>query len=276
MMRSKTAVSKMLIHVVLIIGSLITLYPFAWMIFSSFKSTGTVMSLPPVFFPKKWTFENYQIIIDNNIGTYFFNSTYIALLRTIIPVYTSAILGYIFNKFEFRFKNIVFYTMISTMMLPWIVTIIPLYNLINKMGLIDSHLALILPCLCSSFGIFLVRSFMYQVPSSLMESARIDGCGEFRILNQIVLPLVLPAMSALGIILFLSAWDDYLFPFLVLNTETRFTLTVGLAKYAFRHYVIDYGPVVAGSVVSIIPVIVVYMIFQKSIVQGISLTGMKG
>ncbi len=234
------------------------------------------MSLPPQLLPKAPTLDNYKTIADNNIGLYFFNSVYVSLVRTLIPVYTSALLGYIFNKFEFRFKNFMFYTMISTMMLPWIVTIIPLYSLVNKAGLIDSHLALILPWICSSFGIFLVRSFMYQVPSSLMESARIDGCGEFRIFNQIVLPLIAPAMSALGILLFLSSWDDYLFPFLVLNSDAKFTLTVGLAKYAFKHYVIDYGPVIAGSVVSIVPVIIIYLVFQQRIVQGISLTGMKG
>lgn len=251
-------------------------YPFVWMMVSSFKSSGDVMSLPPRFFPTNPTVQNYLTIFNNSIGTYFVNSLYISLVRTAIPVYTSTLLGYIFNKFEFKFKNLVFFTFISTMMVPWIVTIIPMYNLINMSGLINTHMALILPTLCSSFGIFLVRSFMYQVPSSLMESARIDGCGEFRIFNKIILPLVAPAMSALGILLFLGAWDDYLWPFLVLNSESLFTLTVGLSKFAFKQYVIDYGPVIAGSVISILPVIIVYLIFQNSIVQGISLTGMKG
>lgn len=275
-MKTKKMISQSMIHVILIIGSIIMVYPFVWMMVSSFKSSGDVMSLPPRFFPTNPTVQNYLTIFNNSIGTYFVNSLYISLVRTAIPVYTSTLLGYIFNKFEFKFKNLVFFTFISTMMVPWIVTIIPMYNLINMSGLINTHMALILPTLCSSFGIFLVRSFMYQVPSSLMESARIDGCGEFRIFNKIILPLVAPAMSALGILLFLGAWDDYLWPFLVLNSESLFTLTVGLSKFAFKQYVIDYGPVIAGSVISILPVIIVYLIFQNSIVQGISLTGMKG
>lgn len=268
--------SGLLTHAALLVGAFLTLYPFIWMFFASFKSSGTVMSLPPRLFPASPTLENYATVFSENIGTYFWNSTYIALLRTAVPVYTSTLLGYVFAKFEFRFKGLVFTLIISTMMVPWITTIIPLYNLFNQMKLVDSHLALLLPSICSSYGIFLVRSFMHQVPFSLVESARIDGCGEFRIFNRIVLPLVVPAMSALGILLFLGSWDDYLWPFLVLNNEKLFTLTVGLSKYAFRHYVIDYGPVVAGSVISIVPVVIVYILFQRSIVQGISLTGMKG
>lgn len=235
-----------------------------------------VMSLPPRLLPQVPTLENYRTVIAENIGRYFFNSTYIALIRTVVPVYTSTLLGYVFAKFEFRFKSFVFTLIIATMMVPWITTIIPLYNLFNSMKLIGSHWALILPSICSAYGIFLVRAFMHQIPFSLVESARIDGCGEFRIFNRIILPLVMPAMAALGILLFLGSWDDYLWPFLVLNDEKSFTLTVGLSKYAFRHYVIDYGPVVAGSVISIVPVVIVYIFFQRSIVQGISLTGMKG
>ena len=269
-------IPKIIIHILLILGCIVTLYPFIWMFLSSFKSSGMVMSLPPQFFPKQPTIENYKIIFSDDVGLYFWNSSYIAILRTAFPVYTSVLLGYIFDKFKFKGKNAIFALFISTMMLPWIVTIIPLYNLFNIAGLLNSHIALILPFICSGYGIYLMKSFMHQVPLSLMESARIDGCGEFKIFNRIVFPLVTPAIAALGILLFLSAWDDYLWPLLVLNNEKLFTLTVGLSRYAFKHYFIDYGPVIAGSVISIVPVIVVYFIFQKNIVQGISLAGVKG
>ncbi len=275
MRRSKIA-SKALAHTFLIVGCLITLYPLIWMFFASFKSTGTVMSLPPTLFPTQWTMENYKTIFDDNVGRYFINSVYISIIRTALPVYTSALLGYVFAKFNFKGKNIVFTAFIATMMVPWIVTIIPQYNMFNKAGLLDNHLALILPFICSSYGLFLIKSFMHQVPTSLMESARIDGCGEFKIFNRVVLPLVAPATAALGIILFLTAWDDYLWPFLVINSDNLYTLTVGLSKYAFKQYTIAYGPVLAGSVISILPVVIVYIILQKHIIAGITIGGVKG
>lgn len=274
--KSSVKLSNLMVHLFLWVGCVITLYPLIWMFVSSFKETGKVMSLPPAFLPASPTVENYKTIFSENIGVFFWNSLYVSALRTIIPVYSSALLGYVFAKFNFRGKNFMFSVFIATMMIPWIVTIIPLYNLFNMSGLLDSHLALILPSIISGYGIYLVRSFMFQVPTSLMESARIDGCGEFKIFNQIVLPLVSPAMAALGIILFLNAWDDYLWPFLVLTTESKYTLTIGLAKYAFKQYTVAYGPVLAGSVISIFPVIVVYVILQKYIIEGISLGGVKG
>ncbi len=269
-------VGHFLNHFFLILGCIITVYPLVWMLFSSFKPTSMVMSVPPEFFPSQPTLENYQTIFADNIGIYFWNSTYISIIRTIIPVYTSALMGYVFAKFNFRGKNIMFMIFIATMMVPWIVTIIPLYNMFNVIGILDKHIALILPTVVSGYGIYLVRSFMFQVPSSLMESARIDGCGEFMIFHKIVLPLVAPAMAALGIILFLQAWDDYLWPFLVLTSEEKYTLTIGLSKYAFKQYTVAYGPVLAGAVVSILPVVIVYIVLQKHIVEGISLGGVKG
>ena len=272
----RAKIGRLLIHIFLMIGCVITLYPLIWMLVSSFKSTTNVMSVPPVFFPKNPTFENYATVFGDYIGRFFLNSLWIAVVKTAIPVYTSALLGYIFAKFRFKGKNAMFYVFIATMMVPWIVTIIPLYNLFNKMHLLDSYWALILPAVISGYGVYLVRSFMYQVPTELIESARIDGCSEFAIFNRIIMPLVKPAMAALGIILFLGAWDDYLWPFLVLTTESKYTLTIGLAKYAFKQYTIAYGPVLAGSVISILPVVIVYIFLQKHIVEGISLGGVKG
>jgi len=164
---------KLLTHVILIFGCVITLYPLIWMFVSSFKETVKVMSIPPRFFPENPTLENYITIFNDNIGLYFWNSIYIAVVKTAIPVYTSVLLGYIFAKFDFKGKNIIFSLFIATMMVPWIVTIIPLYNLFNSMALLDTHLALIIPAICSGYGIYLISSFMHQVPTSLIEAARI-------------------------------------------------------------------------------------------------------
>jgi len=252
------------------------LYPIAWMFISSIKPSAEVMSMPPKFMPNIPTFENFRKIYESNFVRYTLNSVFVSLIRTAVPLYTSALLGYIFDKFEFKGKNFVFIAIISTMMVPWIVTIIPLYNLISSVKLLNSYTALILPFLFSSYGIFLIKSFMHSIPNSLMESARIDGCNEFSIFNRIVLPLTGPALSSMGILLFLAAWDDYLWPFLTINSDNKFTITIGLAKYAFTMYMSQYGPLLAGSVIAVLPMLIVYFFLQKYIIEGISLTGVKG
>ena len=252
------------------------LYPIAWMFISAFKASAEVMSMPPRFIPDQPTLENFYKIYQANFVKYTLNSVFVSLMRTAIPLYTSALLGYIFDKFEFKGKNFVFVAIISTMMVPWIVTIIPLYNLISSAKLLNSYTALILPFIFSSYGIFLVKSFMHSIPNSLMESARIDGCNEFSIFNRIILPLTGPALSAMGILLFLAAWDDYLWPFLTINSDSKFTITIGLAKFAFTMFMSQYGPVLAGSVVAVLPMLIVYFVLQKYIIEGISLTGVKG
>ena len=254
----------------------IVLYPFCWMMISSFKSSGAVMSSPPRFFPKEPTLSNYVTVIEAKIFRNFFNTVMIASIRTVITVYTSALLGYIFAKFIFKGRETVFMCIIATMMVPWVVTIIPLYNIFNQLRLLNTYWALILTGMVSSYGIYLVRSFMYQIDSAMIESARIDGCGEFKIFNWIIIPLSVPVLSTLGIMTFLATWDDYLWPFLVLITESKLTLTIALAKLAFKHYTIDYGPIIAGSVISNVPVIIVYLILQRRIIEGISLGAVKG
>ena len=187
--------SKYTVFIFLLVLSFIVLYPFFWMMSSSFKPTGQVMQAPPRFFPAAPTFENYITVFRAGIGRAFMNSVFVSSIRTAVTVYSSGLLGYIFAKFNFKGKNIVFIAIVSTMMVPWIVTIIPLYNVFNQIGLLDTYLALILTGVVSGYGIYLVRSFMYQIESSLIESARTDGCAEISIFNRIVLPLSLPALS---------------------------------------------------------------------------------
>ena len=246
------------------------------MFFAAFKPSHEVLSLPPTLIPKEPIIDNFIAVFDENFGTYILNSIFVSTFRTIIPLYTSALLGYVFGKFDFKRKKTLFVIFISTMMIPWIVTIIPQYSIINKMGLSDSYAALILPFIVSSYGIFLISSFMNSIPMAMIEAARIDGYGEFRIFNYLVLPLIKPALSALGIIVFLAAWDDYLWTVLVITNQNKYTLPVGLAKFAFSQFLTEYGAVMAGSLITILPLMIVFLILQKRIIKGISLSGLKG
>jgi len=275
-MKARRGTTKTLVYVFLFVCVVVTLFPFAWMISSSFKPTGDVMSAPPRFFPETATLENYKIIFAANIGRNFVNSLFVSIIRTAVTVYSSALLGFVFAKYNFKGKEFMFAVFISTMMVPWIVTIIPLFNIFNKMNLLDTYLAIIATGLVSSYGIYMVRSFMHQIDSAFIESARIDGCSEFMIFNRIILPLSISSLAVLCIMNFLSSWDDFLWPLLTLTTESKFTLTVALSKFAFKHYVIEYGPVIAGSVISITPVVIVLILCQRNMLEGVALGGIKG
>jgi ABC-type glycerol-3-phosphate transport system permease component len=269
-------IKSALIYALLVIACFITLYPFVWMLFSSFKPTGEIMTVPPKFLPDKPSMNNYITVLKGGIGHSFIVSLVVASIRTAATVYTSGLMGYIFAKFSFKCKNLIFTVIVATMMVPWIVTIIPLYNIFTKFGLYNRYPAIILTGVVSSYGIYLVRSFMYQIDSAFLDSARIDGCGEFKIFNKIILPLAKPSLAVLTIMTFLASWDDYLWPLLMMSSENKFTLTLTLSKFAFKHYTIDYGPVIAGSVISSIPVILVLILGQKHMVDGIALGGVKG
>ncbi|HPC78131.1 MAG TPA: carbohydrate ABC transporter permease, partial [bacterium] len=187
---------------------------------------------------------------------------------------TSSFVGYVFAKFNFWGKEVIFMMILSTMMIPFAVTMIPLYLIISKLGWINSHLALIIPGLYSTFGIFLMRQFMSSIPNELREAAIVDGCGEFRTFWSIILPQCKPVLAALGIFTFMWNWDNFLWPLIVLNNEDKFTLPVGLSMFSQQWWT-NYGLVMAGATISVIPVLIVFFIFQKQFIQGIVLTGLK-
>ncbi len=179
-----------------------------------------------------------------------------------------------FAKFDFWGKEFIFIMILSTMMIPFAVTMIPLYLIMSKIGWVDSHLALIIPGLYSTFGIFLMRQFMSTIPNELREAAIVDGCGEFRTFWSIILPQCKSALAALGIFTFMWNWDNFLWPLIVLNSENNFTLPVGLSMFS-RQWWTNYGLVMAGATVSVIPILIVFFIFQRHFIEGIVLTGLK-
>ncbi len=259
----------------LAVGSIIMLAPFVWMVSTSFKLPAEVIAYPPIWIPSQVTLEHYKkVFIEMAFLRFFFNSAYISVTVTCIAVFTSAFVGYVLAKFQFWGRDVIFLAILSTMMIPFPVTMIPLYLMMSKFGWLDSHLALIIPGLYSTFGIFLMRQFMHTVPNELREAARIDGCSEFRIFWTIVLPLCKPALAALGIFTFMWNWDSFIWPLIVLQNKLRFTLPVGLAMFANQWWT-DYALVMAGATVTVTPVLIVFLILQKRFIEGITLTGLK-
>lgn len=260
---------------VLILGAAIMLLPFAWMLLSSFKVQQEIIGIPPTLFPKQPTLMHYQHIFTRiPIFQYYWNSLIVTGITTVSMVLTSTALGYVLAKFTFKGKNLVFALILSTMMLPLSIMMIPLFIEISYMGLIDSLAGIILPSLFSATGIFLMRQTMFSFPSEMREAAVIDGYNEFHILYRIVLPLFKPAMASLAILLFMNTWDGYLWPLLVLQTRAKFTLPLGLATLNFEN-VTDYGVLMAGATVSVIPVILVFLFMQRNFIEALTLSGVK-
>jgi ABC-type glycerol-3-phosphate transport system permease component len=261
---------------ILLTGAVIMLFPFLWMVITSIKIPQEVMSYPPILIPNKITFERYRrILVELNFIRYFFNSIYISAIVTTAVLFTSSILGYVFAKFEFKGKNILFIAVLSTMMIPFPVLMIPLYLLLGDVGLVDTHLAIILPSLFNTFGVFLMRQFMQNIPTEFLEAGRIDGASEFKIFFKLILPQTKPALAALAIFSFMWQWDSYLWPLISLSTDKNFTLPLGLAMFSNQYWT-DIGLVMAGATVSVIPVIIVFLFMQNKFVEGITMTGLKG
>ncbi len=275
-MNKKLTFNMKLVYFILIIGSLAMILPFVWIIASTFKIDAEIVGGNPSFFPKDPTIENYiNMVTQFHVGKYFLNSVFLSTVRTFIGVYTSLICGYALAKHNFKFKNFLYGFILVTMMVPYFTTLIPMYNMVNNWGLNDSYLAIILPTLLSSFGIFMMRQYMLDgVPDELIEAATIDGAGEFYIFHKIVIPQCINMISALSIFLFLWNWEDFLWPYLVLNTESKYPLSVALSQFTGQN-VTHYGQLFAATAVTIIPILVVYLAFQKRFVEGVSMSGIK-
>ncbi len=274
--RRKISVSGVLKLVFLCAGACVMLYPFVFMILSSFKFNSEIIRNPPTFFPEAYTLENYgKVFGENRFGRFFFNSVWLTLVKTVIILYSSAFFGYVFAKLRFRGKEMLFLFVLATMMIPWPVTIVPQYQLMGWLGWVGNYTSLIVPALFSTFGIFMMRQYIASVPDELIEAARIDSAGEFTVFHRIVLPDVVPAVSALGIFQFLWVWDEYLWPFLMLQSMDKYTLPVGLSLFNGQYYN-DNGGIFAASTISVMPVVFVYLLFQRQFIEGIALTGIKG
>src|SRR5262245_64881688 len=263
------------LHVVLLVFAFLAIAPFVWMLFASFKKYRELVTSPDIL-PRVWTLDNYSEVINRlSFADALTNSVIIAVTTTVTVLLTSAMMGYVFAKYRFYAKELLFATLLATMMVPFAVVLVPLYIFIADIGAADSVGGIILPGLWSTFGIFLMRQFMETIPSELLDAARIDGASEWRIFGQLVVPLSGAPLAALGIIHFLGSCDSFLCPSVVLTSPEAQTLPVMLIGLKSLYWT-RYDMWIAGSMLTIVPVMLIYAFASKQFVRGIAMTGMKG
>lgn len=261
----------------IVILTTVMMAPFAWMVSTSFKPLDEVFQWPPRWIPENPTLSNYpKVLREVSFDRFFLNSIFVASITVIGVLLTSSLAGYAFAKFEFAGKNVLFLIILGTMMVPYPVLVIPMYMLMDRIGWVDTYWALIVPGLTSAFGIFMMRQFIQTIPSDLMDAARIDGCGELRVYSQIVLPAAKPALSTLAVLTFMWNWDSFLWPVIIINRTSMRTVPLGLAMFMWEYGGPRWNLIMAGTVISTIPVLVVFLLGQKQIVSGMVLSGMKG
>jgi multiple sugar transport system permease protein len=265
------------IALALSLGMLLMIGPFVWMVLASLKTQRELLQIPPTWVPETVTTGNYTRLFERlAFPRYFWNSTLIAVLITLSNVVFCSMVGYALAKLRFFGRDKLFLLVIGTLLVPGSVTLVPLFVLMSKLGLVDTLWAVILPAAAGPLGVFLMRQFMLAIPDDLLEAARVDGAREFYIFWRIVMPLSTPAIAALGIVTFLPAWNALLWPLVVLTDEQNFTLPVALAIFARGQFQADYGLLMAGSVVLVAPVLVLFLLLQRHFTQSISMTGLKG
>ncbi len=268
-----------LLFVLLGVFSLAMVYPFLWLILSSFKTGADIVRIPVTLLPQRWTLEAYQMVLDPdraNLPIAYLNSILVTTATVITVLITSSMGGFIFARLDFPGRDYLFYFVLATTMVPFLTLLIPLYIVMSELNLLNSLWGVWVPGIFSSFGIFLCRQFVYGIPRELYDAAKIDGSGDFGIYRNMILPLTKPMLSALAIFTFFGTFNAYLWPLVVLNDEDKLTLPLIIARLANRFGGTDYQAVMAGSVLVSIPPLLVFLIFQQNFVRGIALTGLKG
>jgi len=261
-------------YVVLSIIAITTIFPFFWMVSSSFKDASQIYDMK--LLPSSPTLDNYKNIFEFSLfPKWFLNSFIVAACTTLSVLFFDSLVGYTLAKNEFPGKKILFTMILSTLMIPTEMLVIPWYMMSKKFGWLDSYWSIMFPGMISAFGIFLMKQFMSTVPDELMDAARIDGLSEFRIYWNIVLPLVKPALATLAIFNFIGNWNAFMWPLIVSSNSEMYTLPVGLAYFSSEAS-FQWEQIMTGATVSMIPLIIVFLIFQKQIIKGIALSGLKG
>ncbi len=268
-------VGKAIIFILLTLLALFTLIPFFWMISSSFKTNNEVFSVPIQWIPKTWHPENYSAIWDRiPLMTFFKNTAILSVTITLIQLFTSSFAAYGFSKMQFKGRDVLFLAYIGTIAVPWQSYMIPQFIMMRHLHLTDKLLSLVLLQAFSAFGVFLMKQYYSSIPDSLCESARIDGLSEWGIYRRIMLPLTKPAIASLTIITFVNTWNDYMGPFIYLSSTENKTIQLGLKMFVGL-YDAEYALIMAASVVSILPVALLFLSMQKYFVEGIATSGMK-
>ncbi len=275
-MKLKKYIFYPVIFIILVLIAAAMLFPFLWMVLGSLKPKAELFAVPMNLFPSTWMWKNYGDVLKKiPFVTFYINTAKIAVFSTLGQVITCALSAYAFAKLKFKGRDFLFMLYLATMMIPYQVTMIPQYELMNNLNLLNSHAALILLHCFSPFGVFLLRQFFVSIPDSLIEAARIDGAKDLRILSQIVLPLSKSALATLVTLKFLDSWNEFTGPLIFLNEKEKFTLQVGIRMFQQENGT-EYTLIMAATTMSLIPIVLLYMFAQKYFIEGIAAAGVKG
>ena len=273
---TKTRTMRVILYIVLIALALVMLVPFAWMLSASFKLDKDVFVFPIQWIPANPRWQNYVDIWNKiPLSKFVLNTAKLTVIVTFLQLLTSSFAAYAFAKLDFKGKDLLFLAYIATIAVPWQVYMVPQFMMMRSMGLSDTHLAIICLQAFSAFGVFMMKQFYEGIPTELCEAARIDGMNEYQIWYKIMLPLSKPSLSTLTIFTFVNTWNDFLGPLIYLTTESKKTLQLGLRMF-ISQFGSEYGLIMAASVLSLIPVLVVFLSLQKYFVEGVAASGVKG
>lgn len=273
---SPPVLPRALLYGTMIATALLMLFPLYWTFVTAFRPLAETEAFPPTLFPHSWRWENFKEAWEQtSFSTAFWNSVIVSTVTTILSVAVNCTAGYAFAKFEFRGKTVLFYLVLSTLMVPFQVLMIPLFVLLKNFDALNTYQGLILPRVPDAFGVFLMRQYFQSLPKELLEAARIDGASEWTIFWRIALPLSKPAIAVLTIFTFMWRWNDFQWPLIATSTPDMYTVQVALANFVTEFY-IRWDYLMALTLVSILPVLLIFIFFQRYFVQGISMSGLKG
>jgi multiple sugar transport system permease protein len=262
---------------VLLGGGVWMLLPLVWMLSASLMPLSEVIKVPPVWFaPTKYSFANYQEVWGRiGFAGFFFNSVFVAVTITAAQLLTSSMAGFAFARYEFPGRTVIFLIILSTMMIPFQVIMIPLFIMMARLGMVNTYWGMIVPAIVTPWGIFMMRQFMLSVPKALLEAARMDGATEPYIFARIMLPLCKPAIATLAIFAFLGSWDNFLWPLIIINSKQLWTLPIAMSRFT-EQYISQTHLQMAGASIMFVPVLIVFLLMQRSFIEGIAMTGIKG
>ena len=263
-------------NTILLLGVFLTVVPFLYMISASFKPGYEIYSIPFQVLPESLYRGNYDLLFgETSFVRWFGNSLFVGIVRTVIAIVLSLMAGYAFAKFEFPLKRLLFIIVLATLTLPIYVILVPLFGLMTRLGWTDTYWALILPFTAQAIGIFLVRQQLLSVPNELLEAARIDGASEWAIFTRIIVPLAQPVIAVMGILFFTASWNDFLWPLIMITSDEKFTISLGLPSL-IGPYEQEYGAVMAASFMGTLPFMIIFLIFQRRFIEGIMAGALKG
>lgn len=276
MKKKKTTPFSVITIILLSILTIIFVFPFYWIMTGAFKSQPDTIVIPPQWWPIHPTMENFtKLLVQNPAGHWLWNSIFIAAATMILVCVTSSLAGYVLAKKKFYGQKILFSIFIAAMALPKQVVLVPLVRIVNFMGIHDTMAAVILPLIGWPFGVFLMKQFSENIPGELLESAKIDGCNEIRTFVSIAFPIVKPGFAALAIFTFINTWNDYFMQLVMLQSRDKLTVSLGVATMQ-AEMATNYGLIMAGAALAAIPIVAVFLLFQKSFAQGITMGAVKG